>query len=277
MISNENLLKGNSRIEDDTQYGAILKDRWVPAPRYILRRDRVLAAAADLPPGNVLEIGCGSGALLREFARRGHHCCGAETSQVARRMATEMLDAFPPSRIVETVPAEMPADVDLLIACEVLEHIEDDADALTRWVRHLRPGGRLILSVPAHMHKWGIRDIWAGHVRRYSRNELLRLAKKVGLKVDRIECYGFPLTNLTNFLADLSVKEKGRAGGAVSQSQATAASGIDRTVHLSLFGLQTSPIGRLIMKSACFFQRAFLSTDWGEGYLLVATRVNECR
>lgn len=261
-----------TRLTVDTQYGPLLEGRWVPAPRFVLRRERVLAAAAGLPHGKVLEIGCGSGALLREFAQRGHDCVGVETSAEARRLACEMLNAFPSATIVADLTEADPSDADLLIACEVLEHIEEDAAALAQWVHRLRPGGRIILSVPAHMRMWGVRDVWAGHVRRYSRRDLLRLADGAGLQLERIECYGFPLINWTNFFANLSVSGKGLAGGSEGQAQATAASGVDRTIHVKLFGLQTSILGRLIMKAGCVLQRVFLRTDWGEGFVMVATR-----
>lgn len=256
----------------DRQYGPLLEGRWVPAPRFVLRRDRVLAAAADLPLGKVVEIGCGSGALLREFAQRGHECRGVETSPHARALAGEMLNGFPSAHIVADLDDAPSARADLLIACEVLEHIEDDRDALAQWVSNLRPGGCLILSVPAHMRMWGIRDVWAGHVRRYSRSDLLKLAQEAGLQVERIECYGFPLGNLTDFLANRSLKGKGLAGGSGSQTQATAASGVDRSVDVRHFGLQTSFLGRCIMKMGCLLQRAFLSTNWGEGFVMIARR-----
>jgi hypothetical protein len=122
------------------------------------------------------------------------------------------------------------------------------------------------------MRMWGVRDVWAGHVRRYSRQDLQRLADGAGLQVERIECNGFPLVNVTNFFANLSVSGKGLAGGGEGQAQATAASGVDRSLHLKLFGLQTSLPGRLIMKAGCLLQRAFLGTDWGDCFVLVATR-----
>jgi SAM-dependent methyltransferase len=256
----------------DRQYGPWLAGRWVPAPRFVLRRDRVLAAAEGLPPGKVLEFGCGSGALLHEFAQRGHECVGVETSAQARAIASDMLGAFPSAKIVGDVTEAGPFEADLLIACEVLEHIEEDAAALAEWVSRLRPGGRMILTVPAHMRMWGVRDIWAGHVRRYSRQDLQRLADGTGLEVERIECNGFPLVNLTNFFANLSVRGKGLAGGSEGQTQATAASGVDRSLHLKLFGLQTSLPGRLILKAGCLLQRAFLGTDWGDCFVMVATR-----
>ena len=74
----------------DAELGAVLTGRWVPAPRYLLRRDRVLAALADVPPGRVLEVGCGAGALLRDLHRLGHHCTGLEHSAAARSMAVAM-------------------------------------------------------------------------------------------------------------------------------------------------------------------------------------------
>ena len=55
----------NPALTIDRQYGAVLEGRWVPAPRFVLRRDRVLPLVEGLPAGRVIEVGCGSGALLR--------------------------------------------------------------------------------------------------------------------------------------------------------------------------------------------------------------------
>ncbi len=271
MPSSSPTVQDANSLTMDPQYGAILEDRWVPAPRYVLRRDRILARIAAIPKGRVIDIGCGSGALLREFADRGHECTGLETSDSAVDLARELLAPFPGSQIVDRPGQDWTAKFDTLMAFEVLEHIEKDAEALAGWVRWLRPGGRVILSVPAHMAMWSQRDAWAGHFRRYGKAELVRLAKGAGLTVEKVECYGFPLSNLTHWLGNISVKGQDFAGGAASQSGATAASGTDRSTAIKYFGLQRSFVGRLIMAAACRFQRLFLSTRFGDGYLIFAS------
>ncbi|MEL7157397.1 MAG: methyltransferase domain-containing protein, partial [Actinomycetota bacterium] len=53
---------------------------------------------------------------------------------------------------------------DYVMAFEVLEHITDDRAALEEWLRRLRPGGRVLFSVPAHQRKYGDADRAVGHV-----------------------------------------------------------------------------------------------------------------
>lgn len=259
----------------DRQYGAVLEGRWVPAPRFVLRRDRALAAIRDLAPGRVIEVGCGSGALLRELALRGHDCTGIETSPDALGVAARMLAGFPAAHVSDSADPAWQARFDALLSFDVLEHIEDDLSALREWVHWLKPGGTAILSMPAHRSMWSPRDAWIGHYRRYDRADMIALAQAAGLKVERLECYGFPLANVTHWLGNRSMKGQDFAGGAADRAGATAASGTDRTAELKLFGFQRSLPGRVAMAAACLVQRPFLRTDLGDGYLLVATKPPE--
>lgn len=260
------------QISDDRQYGAVLEGRWVPAPRFVLRRDRVLPQIATRSPGKVIEVGCGSGALLRELARRGHDCVGIETSADAREVAGQLLDEFQRARILAAGESGWDEQFDLLMSFEVLEHIEDDAAALREWVRWLKPGGTAILSVPAHMAMWSPRDAWAGHYRRYAKDQFVELATAAGLVVERTECLGFPLANLTHWLGNLSVRGQAYAGQGSSQAEATAASGTDRKAAVRLFPWQRSLPGRAIMAAACAMQRPFLGTELGDCFMLIARK-----
>ncbi|MBA4354353.1 MAG: class I SAM-dependent methyltransferase [Novosphingobium sp.] len=259
----------------DKQYGAYLEGRWVPAPRFVLRRDRVLAQFKGLAKSRVVEVGCGAGAMLAELAAGGHDCIGIETSGEALKIARQMLAGYGNAAIQDAPSPEWNEQFDVLLSCDVLEHIEDDISALTEWVKWLRPGGRAIIAVPAHMKMWSPRDAWAGHFRRYGRSDITGLLEASGLRVDHVECYGFPMANVTHWLANVNVNVRGQAfaGGATDTQGATAASGTDRTTHIKYFGLQRALPGRLAMAGACGLQRLFLRTDLGDGYVLVATRV----
>jgi len=256
----------------DKQFGAYLSDKWVPAPRFVLRRDRVMAQLTNSEKGRVIEVGCGSGALLAELAEAGHDCTGVETSPEALQIARQMLAGFDNATILDAPSPDWENQFDLLLSCDVLEHIEHDSEALTQWVKWLRPGGRAIISVPAHTKMWSPRDAWAGHFRRYGRADVTSLLERSGLRIDHVECYGFPLANLTHWLGNLSIRGQDFAGGASNAKGATAASGTDRSTHIKYFGLQRSLLGRIAMATACSVQRLFLKTDLGDGYLLVATR-----
>ncbi len=74
---------------------------------------------------------------------------------------------------------------DVVAAFDVVEHCEDDRRAMTELARVLRPGGRLLLSVPAYAWAWSDHDVRAGHHRRYTRRDLERLVRAAGLDVER--------------------------------------------------------------------------------------------
>src|SRR3546814_13621988 len=66
----------------------------------------------------------------------------------------------------------------MVCAFDVLEHIEDDRLAIQEWIRWLAPNGKMILSVPAHRSRWGAGDVWAGHYRRYDRNDVVQRSEE---------------------------------------------------------------------------------------------------
>ena len=79
---------------------------------------------------------------------------------------------------------------DVVGAFDVLEHCEPEAQAVTELSRVLRPGGRLLMSVPAYQWAWTDHDEQAGHYRRYTRRRLVRAIEGGGLVVERAT-YGF--------------------------------------------------------------------------------------
>ena len=68
----------------------------------------------------------------------------------------------------------------------VLEHVEDDLGTIGRMASILRPGGSIVLLVPAFERLYGPIDRNLGHYRRYSRGALLRLATATGLRVTKM-------------------------------------------------------------------------------------------
>ena len=69
---------------------------------------------------------------------------------------------------------------------DLLEHIDDDAEALQRIKPLLNDKGRLILVVPSPPWLFGQRDKLVGHFRRYSKKELKHKLQKVGFKINYI-------------------------------------------------------------------------------------------
>lgn len=249
---------------------------WIPAPRYLLRRERILGMIAGVQPGRLLEVGPGAGALLVEFTRAGFACEALEQSAAARQLATAFLAGFGAAVPVHQNPqAHWKEGFDLVCAFDVLEHIEEDAAALEQWHSWLRPGGVLLLSVPAHGSRWNAGDVWAGHYRRYEREGLVRLLAQNGFSVRVFECYGFPLANLTERIGAPMYQRKLNAKRRAKEHahrQGSDVSGIDRSSHLHVHSLLTSWVGRGIFWGCMRLQRLFLRSDLGNGYLTLAVR-----
>lgn len=225
-----------------------------------------------MPRGRLLEVGCGSGALLCDLTRLGFNACGLETSVQAVHMAEKLASLASSTHQIAPQPETSWAQkFNVVCAFDVLEHIQDDQLALQTWRQWLAPGGTLILSVPAHRKRWGAGDEWGGHWRRYDRSDLLDLASAHDLEIEHIECYGFPVANATEWLGNFIYRRMMRQRGSTSKAAATASSGIERKNYSRLAGLITSPLGTAGLAIANCMQNASLKVDWGSGYLLVAT------
>jgi SAM-dependent methyltransferase len=214
--------------------------------------------------------------LLHEFQRRGFRCTGIESSTDALDLATTLAHEASAAVSFRSAPdSTWRASFDTAFAFDVLEHIQDDVAALHHWATWLRPGGHLFLSVPAHQKSWTAGDEWAGHFRRYEREGLQQLLCRSGFEVEQFECYGFPLTNLSERLGAISYEKRLRAeksAGGGSRKANNERSGIDRRQLLRLYPLMTSWPGRASLGFFMQLQRLFLATDLGSGYLVRARR-----
>jgi SAM-dependent methyltransferase len=137
----------------------------------------------------VLDFGAGTGYFAKRVAGLGHDVTCVEPDAAGRRaLAASGLRAHPAP---EAVPD---GSIDLAYSLNVLEHIEDDAGALRGLRAKLRPGGGLVLYVPAFMVLYSEFDRLVGHVRRYRRRELAARVEAAGFEVRAAgyaECLGF--------------------------------------------------------------------------------------
>ena len=245
---------------------------WVPAPGYLLRRDRVLRVLRGLAPGELLEVGCGAGALIHDLDQRGFRCSALETGDKAREIAAYINRQNHTSFFARA--GNWQEHFDQILALEVLEHISDDVGALKQWHSWLKPGGRIVISVPAYQRRWGADDVAVGHYRRYERESLMRMVRESGFSIDHFENWGFPLANIIRPLRILKYRAKLRRHGQTASASGlfSAESGVDRGVELRLFPLQASCLGIAAMKVSFWLQQLFSRTRFGEGFLLLATR-----
>ncbi|HEX8351189.1 MAG TPA: class I SAM-dependent methyltransferase [Hymenobacter sp.] len=133
----------------------------------------------------ILDVGCSGGPLLLALRAAGYeHLTGIDVSEsgieLAQQRGLSNVSVMDGSRLDFADKS-----FDLLIASDVLEHIENEADALREWVRVLRPGGTLLLFVPAHSYLWSQHDEVNHHFRRYSASHLRSVLSGAGLQIER--------------------------------------------------------------------------------------------
>ncbi|MEM8549367.1 MAG: class I SAM-dependent methyltransferase [Verrucomicrobiota bacterium] len=261
----------------DKQYGPCAPEKnWVPAPQYLLRRARILRFFDKQKPGKVLEVGCGAGALLIDLQQRGFDCKALEISPEAHAFASWMTSDFPGIGICSEPQPDWEQRFDILIACEVIEHIEDDKAAVQDWLRYLVPGGRVVISVPAHPERWDAMDEWAGHYRRYTRDSMTTLFKACGLDDIEIECYAYPYTNIIAPLRSVVYKRMHRqdikANEASDLQAQTQKSGISRSLNTKLFQLQRTWPAKWVMSLLYGWQARHVTKDIGSCYVAFARK-----
>ena len=213
---------------------------------------------------SVLEIGTGLGAVAVRLARE-YEYVGLERDPTSFAVAAERLRRLGRGTVLHTGtlddgPGER---FDVVAAFEVLEHIEDDVDALRSWAARVRPKGHVIVSVPAWQHRFGAADVLAGHYRRYDRASLSRVFERAGLLELRIKAYGFPLgfglQPIWNRLA------RNGARGAIEERTGASGRWFQPRDELAVATRAVSAPFRIV-------QRPFAETNLATGWVAVARR-----
>jgi len=154
---------------------------------------RLLEASAVSSDARILDVGCASGRLIEALKSRGHDVVtgvdvSAEAIAACRERGLADVHVMPADHL------EFPeASYDVLIASDVLEHIEDDRRALLEWRRVLKPRGQLFIFVPAFMFLWSQHDVVNHHFRRYDRDALQARLLEAGFDVDRLAGWNISL------------------------------------------------------------------------------------
>ena len=144
-----------------------------------------LRAARPSPDGlRILDAGCGTGQMLQHLGRYGQ-AVGIDTSPEAIRFASSR----GADRLVLGSVARMPfapETFDCVLSLDVIEHVEDDEAMVRSLYEVVKPGGHLIITVPAFTFLWSSHDVVNWHKRRYRAPELRRLVEGMGLEVERL-------------------------------------------------------------------------------------------
>jgi SAM-dependent methyltransferase len=238
---------------------------WYPTPSYLVKRRVILEYLDRFEYRQVMEVGCGCGDLLQVLERKGYSGMGIDMAEDAVAYANTLLSAGR-IRAACCTPEEVSQRFEVVIASEVLEHQQDDTGFLCRLGELLQDGGRLLLTVPAHMDKWGANDDFCGHLRRYEREELCSKLAIAGFEDIVVYSYGVPIYNLMKPFYDRAIAKSATSG---DQREKTAGSG-------GMWLLRgAARLFRLLFNDVTMYpwyllQRLFYTTDCGMGYFVAA-------
>ena len=212
---------------------------WFLARRRIL--DRLIARVVRPPvAAQVLEIGCGTGHNLAMLGRFGR-VDACELDPASRAIASKRLGRMVKEAELPDLSMFPPDRFDLIVLADVLEHVKEDEAALQAIRARLKPGGKLLLTVPANKWMWSAHDVAVHHHRRYSKRHLARIVREAGLEVQLLSHFNsllFPLIAAARAVAKLT----GREFAEDRQPSAPV-----NAVLNWIFGLEAGLIGRLPM------------------------------
>jgi 2-polyprenyl-3-methyl-5-hydroxy-6-metoxy-1,4-benzoquinol methylase len=154
-------------------------------------RRRIIGAELDrIPLGSnarVLDAGCGSGRTLEQLARYGE-VHGIELNPEAAEVAR----ARGRGQVLVGRLEQLAWDdrtFDLITCLDVIEHTPDDCATLRELRRVCKPGGWLLVTVPAYQALWSLHDEANHHYRRYGRRTLRFAARAAGWTVARMSSF----------------------------------------------------------------------------------------
>lgn len=174
---------------------AALEDKhwWFTARRKIL--DKLISILHLPDDAQILEAGCGSGGNLAMLARHGS-VYGMETNAQALEFAAA-------KGVAQIAAGRLPAPIpfadrkfDMIVLLDVMEHLDDDAAALSALRARLKPGGWLLITVPAYPFLWSRHDELHHHKRRYVARDLRHLIDVSGCRMHYLSYFNtwlFPL------------------------------------------------------------------------------------
>ena len=170
--------------DEISKLGSIEDRHWWYAERRTIIQKAIRGLA---PRGWAMDVGAAAGGNTRVLEAAGWPCLALEFSETGAQLAL--------SRGLDVVRGDatcLPVREGLLglvVAFDILEHLEDDGLAAAEMYRVLRPGGTLLVAVPADMRLWSAHDEAVDHVRRYEREELHSLMAGAGFVDIRVKSW----------------------------------------------------------------------------------------
>jgi len=147
--------------------------------------------------GDTLEIGGGIGNFTTRLASVANQLVSIEPNAYCYRQLDKSVVGINNIKIFKCVAEELDSHLgparkfDTVVCMNVLEHIADDRSATASFARYLKPGGRLILQIPALSFLFGEIDRRLGHYRRYNKDSAAALFTNCGLRPVKLRYFNF--------------------------------------------------------------------------------------
>ncbi len=155
----------------------------------------------------IVDIGAGIGTFALALRNDGYDVLCFEPDE--RQAEAIRSQGLPVATSFDSIE---PMSLDFLYALNVLEHIEDDRAALRQWRNLLRPGGRMLVYVPAFEMLYSSMDRKVGHVRRYTKRSLTAAADGAQIRILTVR-----YADSIGFLASIAYKLFGAKSGDINR------------------------------------------------------------
>lgn len=210
---------------------------WYRARREVLA-DYITRNAALKPGARILEIGCGTGHNLPMLARFGE-VEAIEIDAAARAIASERLGRPVSDAPLPELPGVPRGAYDMIAVLDVIEHIADDVAALKAMADCLKPGGAILIAVPAHPWMWSAHDVVNHHQRRYTKGTLDAAIRAAGLTHNGLRWF-----NSLLFPAAVAARVAGKLTGKDDSDDSPPPAPLNAAFQ-SIFRLERHLVGRV--------------------------------
>lgn len=174
--------------------------------------------------------------MLSEFGRLDAFEVDDEARDIARhKLSIDVKNG----RLPDGIPFA-PGSFDVVVAFDVIEHVERDVESLAKLSEQLAPGGRLIMTVPALPWLWSQHDVTHHHFRRYTRGHLEDILRRAGLEPVRISYF-----NTLLFPAIATVRLFKKVLGLKDEGDDSMPSAFINGVLKKIFGYESNFVGRI--------------------------------
>lgn len=228
--------------------------------------------------GPFLEVGCGKGENLSFLSGLGLSGIGIDLNPKALEKARQLLELDQNVVLLKSDLFDMQGSFKLVIALDVIEHIEDDHKALRKIYDLLTPDAHAVIAVPGG--PFMADDVAFGHYRRYSRKSLIKALEDARFEVEDCVTVGYPFLHYARIGANiLSGKSKKRVGHETLQSN-TLESDMEHPMKNTVFSKALNavldrPAPRASLYSMLNAQKIFSKWPTGHTFLAIAKPIKK--